>query len=67
MFKVNQDGSGYEQLVSLPGAANPTASLVQGQSQGDIGILYGTTEGGGDGNGGFIFTILVNPPLSITP
>jgi uncharacterized repeat protein (TIGR03803 family) len=67
VFKINQDGSGYEQLVSLPGAANPTASLVQGQSQGDIGILYGTTEGGGNGGGGFIFTILVNPPLSITP
>jgi uncharacterized repeat protein (TIGR03803 family) len=68
VFKINQDGSGYEQLVSLPGAANPTASLVQGQSQEDIGILHGTTEGGGNSNtGGFIFTILVNPPLSITP
>jgi uncharacterized repeat protein (TIGR03803 family) len=68
VFKINQDGGGYEQLVTLPGAATPVAGLLRGQSQGDIGILYGTTEGGSiTNNGGFIFTILVNPPLSITP
>ena len=69
IFKINQDGSGYEQLFAFPAAGStPVAGLLRGQSQGDIGILYGTTEGGGNGNGGgFIFTILVNPPLFITP
>ena len=70
VFKINQDGSGYEQLSAFTNGGNTIAAagLVQGQSQGDIGILYGTAEAGGNGNGGgFIFTILVNPPLSITP
>ena len=69
VFKINQDGGGYEQLVTLPWRRQtPVAGLLRGQSQGDIGILYGTTEGGSiTNNGGFIFTILVNPPLSITP
>jgi len=67
VFKINQDGSGYEQLYSFPPSGQPESGLVQGQSQGNPGVLYGTAGGVGSSGAGFIYAILVNPPLSITP
>jgi uncharacterized repeat protein (TIGR03803 family) len=62
VFKINQDGSGYEQLFMFPGGGGPVASLVAGQPQGGVGALYGTDIGGDE-----IYAIFVNPPLSVSP
>ena len=54
-------GGGYAVLHSFHGGSNPNggypeAGLVQGQD----GILYGTTENGGDANAGIVFRITTN-------
>jgi uncharacterized repeat protein (TIGR03803 family) len=76
VFKINQDGSGYERLYTFTlgtspapyDARTPFAGLVAGQSQDSVGVLYGTTiNGGAPGADGAIFAVIVNPPLSITP
>ena len=76
LFKINQDGSGYERLYTFTMGSSPPASdartpvagLVAGQTQDSIGVLYGTSiNGGAPGADGTVFAVIVNPPLSITP
>jgi uncharacterized repeat protein (TIGR03803 family) len=77
VFKMGLDGSGYNILRSFGtpnqtlDGANPYGGLVQGSSQGDTGVLYGTTLAGtGSGSGGaygIVFALLVNPAVTITP
>jgi len=56
VFKLNRDGSGYTVLRSFTGGtdgAAPYAGLTQGQD----GLLYGTTLGGGSNGYGTVFTL----------
>src|SRR6516162_570045 len=57
VFKVNQDGSGFHVLKSFQGGTNdgalPVASLLEGMD----GLLYGTTEEGGQLGVGTVFRI----------
>jgi uncharacterized repeat protein (TIGR03803 family) len=55
VFKINTDGSGYEEMKSFsgyPDGATPYAPLVLSG-----GSLFGTTASGGTNNGGTIFKI----------
>ena len=67
IFRIGLDGSGYTSVYNFVGTGSvgtkPTSGLVQGQSQNDIGVLYGTT----GLTHGSIFAALVNPPAFITP
>jgi uncharacterized delta-60 repeat protein len=61
VFKVNKDGSGFTVLKNFSTSAtaeglSPAAGLVQAGN----GALYGTTEGGGVGGQGTIFTLNTN-------
>ncbi len=74
IFKINQDGNGYEQLyvfrpTSNPDGVKPAASLVQGAVQGTNAVIYGTTLAaiGYAVNNGAVFGLIINPPLTITP
>lgn len=70
LFKINPDGSGFEQLYLFTGAPDgrmPFAALSADPSQREVGVLYGTTTLGGVNDFGTIFALLINPPLSITP
>ena len=55
VFRLNQDGSGYQVIKSFAGgnAANPVAPLIFGTN----GVLYGTTQGEGDYAKGALFQI----------
>jgi uncharacterized repeat protein (TIGR03803 family) len=61
VFKMRTDGSGYFVLHSFKGATNdgrgPNSALIQGND----GLLYGTTDWGGNGAGvGAIFRLNTN-------
>jgi len=71
VFKINQDGSGYELLSAFQqtpatGGA-PSAGLVQGPVQGASGAMYGTTYSPLGTTRGAIYALIVSPPVSITP
>jgi uncharacterized repeat protein (TIGR03803 family) len=72
IFTLNLDGSGYKVLYGFTNSSPtvvgkwPLGGLVQGPASGGSGVLYGTTTYGG-GLGGYVFAMLVNPPLTITP
>ena len=55
VFKLNLDGSGYKVLKTFFGTdgAGPWAALIEGQD----GLLYGTTTGGGLHNAGTVFKL----------
>lgn len=72
IFKIGLDGGSYSTVYSFAypskAGAKPITGLVRGQSEGDIGVFYGTTSFGvSGGGGGAVFAMLVNPPLEITP
>ncbi len=59
IFRIGTNGNDYRVLHSFtgtPDGANPWAGLVQGQD----GVLYGTTWGGGSGSVGTVFKINTN-------
>ncbi len=71
-FKINPDGSGYVQLYifgAFPDGRSPQSELAAGVFTGNTGVIYGTTQQGGEGAvpAGTVFAFLINPPLSITP
>ncbi len=55
VFRMNLDGSGYAVLKNFSGPDGyaPQAALLQGRD----GLLYGTTQSGGAGGGGTVFTL----------
>jgi len=58
VFKVGTDGSGYAILrwfTNSPDGYSPQGELVS-----DGSMLYGTTTGGGNDNGGIVFAVSVN-------
>jgi uncharacterized repeat protein (TIGR03803 family) len=65
LYKIRPDGSGYEQLLKFNGVAYgpPTA----GSFQGSTGALFGITAFGGAFGRGTVYSVVVNPPVSITP
>lgn len=72
IFKIGLDGNGYNSLYSFtnssPTAGKAVVGLIPGQTQADIGVLYGaTSQGAGNNNPGTLFAMLVNPPAFITP
>jgi uncharacterized repeat protein (TIGR03803 family) len=73
VYRIGLDGDGYSTVYyftnSSPLGQKPIAGLVKGQTQGNIGVLYGATSQGPNALVGeaTVFAMLVNPPLSITP
>lgn len=70
VFKIFSDGSGYHVLHAFTtdeGHSPYERFLVAGQFSGDIGVLYGTIGFGGLYNHGTVFSMVVNPPVLITP
>ena len=60
IFKLNQDGSGYQVLHSFKtdgiDGQNPVGALVEGSDH----MLYGTTSHGGTNNNGIVFRIALD-------
>lgn len=60
LFTINTNGTGYALLYSFSqtggDGANPYGDLIQGRD----GLLYGTTQQGGSGNEGTVFSIQTN-------
>jgi uncharacterized repeat protein (TIGR03803 family) len=70
IFKINKDGSGYNVLYSFTGKTNgtiPSAALLRGPAADGTPWFYGTARLGGSGLEGTLFSLLVNPPVSIAP
>lgn len=66
IYQLNPDGSGFKVLYSSISVSY--SSLLQGSFTGGSGALYGTIYGAStNGPKGFLFALLVNPPLTITP
>jgi uncharacterized repeat protein (TIGR03803 family) len=73
IFKIGTDGGGYNVLsnfgfpdLTLTGV-DSFAGLAAGPLTGDSGVFYGTTTIGGAAAHGTIFSVVVNPPVAITP
>ncbi len=71
IFEIGLDGSHYSVLRSFGTSTNvepnwPVSGLVQGPASDGSGVLYGVANWGG-GPYGSLYSIVVNPPLSITP
>ena len=68
IFEINLGGGGYNVLYdfSYANGEYPSCTLVPGTASDGSGVFYGTTLGGGTGNG-TVFALTVNPALTITP
>jgi uncharacterized repeat protein (TIGR03803 family) len=71
IYRIKSDGSGYEQIFlfgSSPDDGHKAYSAVTaGSFQGSTGALFGTTVFGGANGNGTVYSVLVNPPVSISP
>ena len=71
IYKIKPDGSGYQQIYLFTDQSGDGAaafgSVTAGSFQGSTGALFGTTTHGGTADHGTVYSIVVNPPLSITP
>jgi uncharacterized repeat protein (TIGR03803 family) len=72
VFILHSDGSGYKVLydfaISTPSIGRwPLGGLVQGPASAGGGVFYGTTLSDYSFTGGYVYAMLVNPPLSINP
>ena len=71
IYRILPDGSNYSIVYNITVASDgqiPLAPLTMGTFQGTTGALFGVTSLGGATTGsGTVFSVLVNPPVSITP
>jgi uncharacterized repeat protein (TIGR03803 family) len=71
IYKIKPDGSGYQQIYLFTGAPGDGfaafGSVTAGSFQGSTGALFGTTTYGGAAGYGTVYSVVVNPPVSITP
>ena len=70
LYEIGMDGSGYNILYNFESTNGyPMGALTAGTFPGDGGVLYGTTTATIPSipYEGSVFSLTVNPPLSITP
>jgi uncharacterized repeat protein (TIGR03803 family) len=73
IYRIKPDGSGYQQIYLFTGPPGDGlaafGSVTVGSFQGSTGALFGTTTYGGGGASGYgtVYSVVVNPPVSITP
>jgi uncharacterized repeat protein (TIGR03803 family) len=70
LFKINQDGSGYEVLHSFTGAGGDGESVFSTLAKGPGDTFHGSTALGGNSGSGTVFTFVLGgtpvPPPSIS-
>jgi len=64
IYQMNPDGSGFDVLFN--NTASCLGGVLLGPFTGGSGALYGNAYSGGGGQG-FIFALLINPALTVTP
>ncbi len=57
IFRLNQDGTDYEEFNSFPSSSHPAAALRNGLVEGTPGVLVGTSQQGGKANAGTLFSV----------
>jgi len=65
VFAINTDGTGFRNLHSFTGGsdgANPFAGLILSGN-----TLYGTASSGGSSGSGTVFSIFIQPQLTLIP